>query len=144
MTTTDQSKSVALEFWTGLQKMFRGERPDLLPLITEDFVWRIPDSTGEPLLIGKQQAQTRLNGEMLNSYYKPEDTRLEFVTWVAEDDRVALHFTVESIMVSNGRPYKNYYMAHMRIRDGLLAECIETFDTALQAQIFTADRKPLQ
>ena len=133
--TAEGNKHAAQQFWAAPERLFRGEQIDLSPFLAEDFEWTLPESMVQPgKLVGREAAQQRANG--VNDVYVPASTRVEFVSWTAEEDRVALHFTLEAEVVSSGKPYKNYYMAQMRFRDGLLAEMWETFDTALAFSAF--------
>jgi ketosteroid isomerase-like protein len=133
--TAASNKRAAQEFWTALERLFAGESMDLTPFLTEDFEWTIPESMAQPAkVVGREAARMRFSG--VNDVYLPASTRFEFVSWTAEEDRVALHFTLEAEVIASGKPYKNYYLAQMRFRDGLLAEMWETFDTALAFSAF--------
>lgn len=126
-TPTELNKEVAIKFWKGLRDNFQGRPVDLLPFVTDDFEWTIPAAMGGSV-VGKEEALKRIP---VASTVFPADstTKMEFVQWVADDESVALHFTVEANMVGTGELYKNYYMAMMRVRDGLLCQLIETYDT---------------
>ena len=128
-----ENKERAQEFWAQLEKLFAGENIDLTRFISDDFEWTVPESM-RGKLVGKEAAQQAF--QSINSIYMPESTRFEFISWTAEDDRVALHFELEATVVSTGKPYKNYYLAQMRFYDGLMTEMFETFDTALTFRAF--------
>ncbi len=129
---TENNKQMAKDFFSMLARLFKGEEVDPGMFLAEDVLWHLPNSVEELLgvsanLDGRAAVSEVLGG--VGNVYVPESTSFEFHSWVAEDDLVALHFTLRAETVT-GKRYENHYQSLVRFSDGLIKEVWETFDTA--------------
>lgn len=65
----------------------------------------------------------------VGKFYQPESLRFNYHSLIGDDDRVHSHFTLNAITV-NGKDYENHYQTLYRLKDGLICEVWEYFDTA--------------
>lgn len=134
----EENKRLAQEFFEALAKLFRGENVDISQFLAKDVEWNLPKSVTRSFglpekTIGRGEAIKLVSG--VGNVYVPESTKFEFLSWVAEGDRVALHFSLQA-ETSNGKQYENHYQALLRINNGLIAEIWETFDSAHLLSMF--------
>ncbi len=134
----EENKRLAQEFFEALKKLFRGENVDISSFLAEDVGWNLPKSVTQAFglpetTIGRGEAIKMTRG--IGKVYVPESTKFEVHSWVAEDDWVAVRFSLQATTV-NGKEYNNHYQGHLRCRDGVIAEIWETFDSAYLLSMF--------
>ena len=105
-----------------------------LAMVTDDFVWRAPESTkhlfgcGDGVLRGPDLGELDLLNQAL---YKDADTTAEATNFhfiIAEGDIVVLEFDVARALHDGGN-YHNQYCMVVHVRDGKIAEVREHTDT---------------
>jgi hypothetical protein len=80
----------------------------------------------------KSEIRTLMDG-ILSAF--PNGLEFSITTLTAEGDRVAIEAESRGTHVS-GKPYHNQYHFLMRIRDGLVVELKEYFDTLHASEVF--------
>jgi ketosteroid isomerase-like protein len=114
--------------------------PEGLAMITDDFVWRAPESTkhlfgsGDGVLRGPALGELDLLNQAL---YKDADATAEATNFhfiIAEGDTVVLEFDVTRTLHDGGN-YHNQYCMAVHVRDGKIAEVREHTDTLYSDQV---------
>jgi hypothetical protein len=114
--------------------------PDGLAMITDDFVWRAPESTkhlfgsGDGVLRGSELGELDLLNRAL---YKDVDATAEGTNFhfiIAEGATVVLEFDATRTLHDGGN-YHNQYCMVVHVRDGKIAEVREHTDTLYSDQV---------
>lgn len=125
-------------FQRAMERKLRGETEDLGQWFCEDILWHFPRSTAEVASgcehRGKAAVLAML-GTDVDQFYQPDSIRFDYHHFTAQDDRVHMHYSLHAL-TSNGREYHNDYQSLFRLRDGLIAEVWEYFDTAYLFSLF--------
>ncbi len=121
MSQIENNKKVVRDFFNAWNER---DYQTALDLFTEDLEWWIVGNTAVSGSRNKRQMKTAL--KMLPRLF--EGFRFELHEFTAEEDRVAV--VVESFGThKSGRKYNNHYHFLIRVKDGLLANVREYFDT---------------
>jgi ketosteroid isomerase-like protein len=131
------NKHLAQSFFEALSKAFKGEDAYIDSFLSEDVRWWLPNSienlTGvSRVLCGRSEVMEALNS--VKNVYVLETTAFKFHSWVAENDLVALRFSLSAIMAT-GKLYENQYQSTIRCSSGMIVEIWESFDTAYLANM---------
>jgi hypothetical protein len=114
--------------------------PEGLAMLTDDFVWRAPESTkhlfgaGDGVLRGRDLGQLDLLNQAL---YKDANTTAESTNFhfiIAEGNTVVLEFDATKTL-HDGGTYHNQYCMVVHVRDGKIAEVREHADTLYSEQV---------
>ena len=104
--------------------------PDIGRFFSEDVEWHLPRSS--PLhgkVRGRAAVVELLAGGGVDEYYQPGTMRFDYRARIVSDEDVVMPFTLRAV-TANGHDYENDYCMWFRIRDDLIAEVREYFDTA--------------
>jgi len=134
------NKQLVQKFGAALYSQLLGARDvDLGRYLAEDVVWWLPKSS-EGLGVsekyeGKSEVLAMLSGAV-SKFYVPESMAFDYHSCIAEEDRVASHFTLRAKTIK-GKDYENHYQTLYRCKDGLIAEVWEYYDTAYLRSVFS-------
>ena len=101
-------------------------------LLSEDVRWWVPRSSAElgfDRPVTGRDAVVRLTSGASERFYRPGSMTRQYHSFVAEDDLVAVWFTLRAITLQ-GDTYLNDYHELFRCEDGLVSEVWEHLDTA--------------
>ena len=104
--------------------------PDMARFFSEDVEWHLPRSS--PMhgkLKGRKAVLGLFGGGAVSDYYRPETMSFEYHATIVSDEDVVMPFTMRAV-TANGHDYENDYCMWFRIRDGVITEVREYFDTA--------------
>lgn len=85
------------------------------------------------------EALQRIIDTMFTGFDPAVPLRCEVTSIIAEGDEVAMEYVARA-RTRNGRPYENFYAAHLTFRDGLIT-CLRTYadTTYLKSLLMTPD-----
>jgi ketosteroid isomerase-like protein len=105
-----------------------GER-DMSRFFQDDVEWHLPPSS--PIygtLIGREAVCALFSGD-IDNWYQSGTISYDYHRPIADDDNVVTPFTMRAV-TANGLDYENEYCMWFRLKDGLIAEVHEYFDTS--------------
>lgn len=124
--SAEQNKAILARIFDALA---RGDGRPFVGAMAEDFTWIMEGTTAwSGTFRGKAEVQARVLKPLFEQFATPYVNRAERM--IAEGDTVVVLCRGE-VTTRSGKPYDNSYCYVIRMRDGLMVELREYFDTEL-------------
>ena len=133
------NKDIVMQFQMAAGKLLQGKAAEPELYLAENVQWHLPDSLDK--LAGGAHRKGHdevidLVTHTVKRFYKPETMQFEFLSMIADDDFVHMHFAL-SAETPQGKAYSSHYQTLFRLKDGKIAEVWEYFDSGRLLGLFS-------
>jgi ketosteroid isomerase-like protein len=112
---------------------------DMGRFFSSEAEWHLPrTSPMHGRVKGRSAIASLLSGAGVSDYYRPETMQFERRAIIAAADSVVASFTLRAV-TANGHDYENDYCMWFGLRDRLITDVWEYFDTALLFDLIRPD-----
>ena len=131
--STEKNVQIVKDFFAAIG---RGDKEGLLALVAEDFEWIIPGEDWP--LAGTRRGHAGL-ADLLETASRSIETSTETQEFVAQGDRVLVIGVATGKIKATNKPFKDYWVFAITVRDGRLTKIREYVDTQALARAARMD-----